>query len=149
MILDPMYNLIANLSKRGRSAEEIARRVNKPVGWVVEVLDEPAVKEFLGGSDVPDEDVDEVEIWSDEKKAYERERMAPLRYRTWESILRDPEANDTAKLKVIEQMMKYDQDLVVKDDGSDERVSTFTFDQRSKELLGAWIDMMRAADVDR
>lgn len=119
---DPSLDLVARLWKLGRTPEEIARRTNKPLGWVNQVINDTEMRERAAA--LPATVVDEgEEIWNADTKKFHREVAVPDCFKLWIDLVRDPDAPAAARLRASENLMKYDTDLVDNTKVDDEKTT--------------------------
>lgn len=132
---DPTLDLVTTLFRLGRIPEEIARRINKPVGWVNQVINDKEMQERIGDDPVEPLEDDGTEIWSGDAKRFHQERLVPLCFKVWEQTMNDPEASYASKLKAAESVMKYDMSLIDTTKGGEEKVTRIQFSDDQLALL--------------
>ena len=130
---DPHVDLVAKLWKLGRSEVEISRRINKPLGWVNQVINDAETKEAAAKLENPVDDG--TEIWSGDAKRFHQERLVPRCFYVWESILDDPEASHASKLKATEMIMKYDTSLVDNTKVDEDKITNIQISEEAVQRL--------------
>ena len=132
MMSDPILELVATLHKLGRPVAQIARRVNKPVGWVNKALNE---HEFQLRVAQFEEDVvdDGTELWNEDSTNYAVERLTPVAFRTLEGIMRDEKASASSRVKASELLLKYQPKLKEVEKIDEERITHIQF--RPEDVL--------------
>lgn len=134
---DPVITLVLKLNKLGKTPLEIATRINKPEYWVESIIEKhnnSNVPLPLLKKDEPLED-DGTEIWSIERKEYERDRMVPLAFKLWLSALTDESAPWAIRMRASENLMKYEQELKASDNEDAEKVTYLQFTDEQMAML--------------
>ena len=132
---DPIASLVIKLYTLGRSPGQISRRVNKPLGWVQEVIAQiPADAEIetqpgLHGVD------DGTEIWSEEWTQFAVERLTPVAFRTLESVMVDPEASHASRVKAAELLLRFQPKLKENTQVEEEKITRLTLDEQTLRIL--------------
>jgi len=137
MMTDPILELVATLHKMGRDVETIARRVNKPVAWVNQVLNEQDMK--LRVAKFTDDDGEMVDdgtvLWNDEYKSYAVERLTPIAFKTLELVMRDGNASTSSRVKAAELLLKYQPSLKENTKVDEEKNTYIQFNSSDLETL--------------
>lgn len=132
---DPIASLVIRLYTLGRSPEHISKRVNKPLGWVREVLAHiPADVVVEAQEDQPVVD-DGTEIWSEEWTQFAVERLTPVAFRTLEQVMRDPDASHAARVKAAELLLKFQPKLKENKEVDEEKITRLTLDDQTLRIL--------------
>jgi hypothetical protein len=121
MALEPVLEFMCQLIVAGRSAEEIADRMGKPVGWVEEVSGDKSVKarcSVLRKRGQPMDD--ETELWDENRILFARDRLTPLAFKTLEALMISDKTTPATRYKCAELILNYRTELKKEKQTSDD-----------------------------
>lgn len=132
---DPIASLVVRLYTLGRSPDQICKRVNKPMGWVQEVIAQiPADAVIEAQEDKPVVD-DGTEIWNEEWTQFAVERLTPVAFRTLEQVMRDGNASHAARVKAAELLLRFQPKLKENKEVDEEKITRLTLDEQTLRIL--------------
>lgn len=132
---DPIASLVIKLYTLGRSPTQISRRVNKPLGWVQEVIAQIPPEAEIATQQGMDAVDDGTEIWSEEWTQFAVERLTPVAFRTLEQVMVDPEASHASRVKAAELLLRFQPKLKENKEVDEEKITRLTLDEQTLRIL--------------
>jgi hypothetical protein len=109
--LDYYAEQVAIMVKRGRSPEWIAQRLGKTVQWVMGAAQHPDVIKRCTQLRQEEMQQEEPEMWDRERYSLEIQGWGPEMIREARRMAMDPKVSDATRMKAIETVLKYNENM--------------------------------------